>query len=48
MKQSRTMSLVEPLTNVTVGYGIAVITQTSAQPVSMSPGNVDRRTRTER
>ena len=27
MKQSRTMSLVEAVTNVVVGYGVAVITQ---------------------
>mgnify|MGYP000892089501 CR=1 FL=1 len=27
MKQSRTMSLVESLTNVAIGYGIAVVTQ---------------------
>jgi len=48
MKQSRTMSLVESLTNVAVGYGIAAGTQASAQPVSMLRGNVARRTRTER
>ena len=27
MKQSRAMSLVEAVTNVTVGYGLAVITR---------------------
>ncbi|CAM4340130.1 hypothetical protein [Palleronia rufa] len=27
MKQSRTMSLVESVTNVIVGYGVAVVTQ---------------------
>ena len=27
MKQSRTMSLVEAMTNVVVGYGVAVLTQ---------------------
>ena len=27
MKQSRTMSLVEVMTNVAVGYGVAVLTQ---------------------
>lgn len=27
MKQSRTMSLVEAVTNVIVGYGLAVVTQ---------------------
>mgnify|MGYP006912947164 CR=1 FL=1 len=33
MKQSRTMSLVESLTNVAVGYGIAVITQLVVFPL---------------
>ena len=33
MKQSRTMSLVESLTNVAVGYGIAVITQLLVFPL---------------
>lgn len=33
MKQSRTMSLVESLTNVVVGYGIAVITQILVFPL---------------
>lgn len=33
MKQSRTMSLVESLVNVTVGYGIAVITQILVFPL---------------
>ncbi len=33
MKQSRTMSLVESLTNVAVGYGIAVITQILVFPL---------------
>lgn len=33
MKQSRTMSLVETLTNVAVGYGIAVIAQILVFPL---------------
>jgi hypothetical protein len=33
MKQSRTMSLVESLTNVAVGYGVAVITQILVFPL---------------
>jgi hypothetical protein len=33
MKQSRTMSLVESLTNVAIGYGIAVITQIVVFPL---------------
>ena len=33
MKQSRTMSLVESLTNVVVGYGIAVVTQMLVFPL---------------
>jgi hypothetical protein len=33
MKQSRTMSLVEAIANVAVGYGIAVITQILVFPV---------------
>ena len=33
MKQSRLMSLVESLTNVAVGYGIAVITQLVVFPL---------------
>lgn len=33
MKQSRTMSLVESLTNVAVGYGIAVVTQILVFPL---------------
>ncbi len=32
MKQSRTMSLVESLANVVVGYGVAVVTQLSVFP----------------
>ena len=32
MKQSRHMSLVESLANVTVGYGIAVLTQIAVFP----------------
>jgi len=32
MKQSRTMSLIEAITNVVVGYGIAVLTQVLAFP----------------
>lgn len=33
MKQSRTMSLVESLTNVAIGYGIAVVTQIVVFPL---------------
>jgi hypothetical protein len=33
MTQSRTMSLVESLTNVVVGYGIAVVTQVLVFPL---------------
>ncbi|MFC4623807.1 hypothetical protein ACFO1V_00925 [Daeguia caeni] len=33
MKQSRTMSLVESLANVAVGYGIAVVTQMLVFPL---------------
>ena len=33
MKQSRRMSLVEALTNVAVGYGIAVLTQIAFFPI---------------
>jgi hypothetical protein len=33
MKQSRTMSLVESLTNVAIGYGVAVITQIVVFPL---------------
>lgn len=33
MKQSRTMSLVQSLTNVAVGYGIAVVTQIVVFPL---------------
>ena len=33
MKQSRTMSLVEAIANVAVGYGIAVVTQILVFPV---------------
>lgn len=33
MKQSRVMSLVEALTNVSVGYGIAVLTQVMVFPL---------------
>lgn len=33
MKQSRTMSLVESLTNVAIGYGIAVVTQILVFPL---------------
>ncbi len=32
MKQSRTMSLIEAITNVVVGYGLAVVTQVLAFP----------------
>ncbi len=32
MKQSRTMSLIEAITNVVVGYGLAVLTQVLAFP----------------
>lgn len=38
MKQSRSMSLVESLANVAVGYGIAVVTQTLVFPLfGLSP-----------
>lgn len=33
MKQTRTMSLVESLTNVAIGYGVAVITQILVFPL---------------
>lgn len=33
MKQSRTMSLVEAVTNVLVGYGVAVATQWAVFPL---------------
>ena len=33
MKQSRAMSLVEAVTNVAVGYGVAVVTQILIFPV---------------
>jgi hypothetical protein len=33
MKQTRRMSLVEALTNVAVGYGIAVVTQMAVFPL---------------
>lgn len=33
MKQSRTMSLVEAIANVAVGYGVAVVTQMLVFPV---------------
>ena len=33
MKQSRLMSLVESITNVVVGYGVAVVTQIPIFPV---------------
>ena len=33
MKQSRVMSLVEALTNVVVGYGVAVLTQLAVFPL---------------
>lgn len=33
MKQSRTISLVESLTNVAIGYGIAVVTQIVVFPL---------------
>ena len=33
MKQSRLMSLVEAITNVVVGYGVAVITQILIFPI---------------
>ncbi len=33
MKQSRTMSLVESLANVAVGYGVAVVTQILIFPI---------------
>jgi len=33
MKQTRRMSLVEALTNVAVGYGVAVVTQMAVFPL---------------
>ena len=33
MKQSRTMSLVEAIANVAVGYGVAVVTQILIFPI---------------
>ena len=33
MKQSRTMSLVESVANVIVGYGVAVVTQILIFPI---------------
>ena len=33
MKQSRTMSLVEAIANVIVGYGVAVVTQILIYPI---------------
>lgn len=33
MKQSRAMSLVESITNVAVGYGVAVVTQILIFPI---------------
>ena len=33
MKQTRTMSLIEAVTNVIVGYGVAVVTQILIFPV---------------
>jgi len=33
MKQSRTMSMIEALANVTVGYGVAVLTQIAVFPL---------------
>ena len=33
MKQSRWMSLIESLTNVAVGYGVAVLTQVGVFPL---------------
>ena len=33
MKQTRRMSLIEALTNVAVGYGIAVVTQMAVFPL---------------
>lgn len=33
MKQSRAMSIIEALANVTVGYGVAVLTQIAVFPL---------------
>lgn len=33
MKQSRTMSMIEALANVAVGYGVAVLTQITVFPL---------------
>ena len=33
MKQSRTMSMIEAMANVTVGYGVAVLTQIAVFPL---------------
>jgi hypothetical protein len=33
MKQSRTMSMIEALANVAVGYGVAVLTQIAVFPL---------------
>jgi hypothetical protein len=33
MKQSRAMSMIEALANVTVGYGVAVLTQIAVFPL---------------
>ena len=41
MKQSRFMSLVEAITNVLVGYGIAVVTQLVVFPWFGLPAHLD-------
>ncbi|MBB4267609.1 DUF7220 family protein [Roseospira visakhapatnamensis] len=41
MKQSRTMSLVEAVTNVAVGYGVAVATQLVVFPCFGLPAHLD-------
>lgn len=41
MKQTRLMSLVEAITNVVVGYGIAVVTQLIVFPWFGLPAHLD-------
>jgi hypothetical protein len=41
MKQSRVMSLVEAVTNVAVGYGVAVATQLVVFPCFGLPAHLD-------
>ena len=45
MKQSRTMSLVESIANVAVGYGVAVVTQILIFPVFGLHPTATRKTR---